>query len=185
MIRLPEPWRTVAEPLAAGALALGLLWVGLSGLSAGRVDAVLALLGGAISGAWALAAGRRGRLSLRAGRRLGPGLVRIDEGRIAYFGPETGGVTGLDALAAVAVEPDGEGGLARWVLTRADGEVLTIPGGALGADRLADTLGALPGFGAAAVSHALSQPGAPGPRIVWRREGPAGPALSPGAPPRA
>ncbi|MGF1446345.1 MAG: hypothetical protein ACFBRM_09105 [Pikeienuella sp.] len=167
-----RPLLPYLEPGATGAAALWLIWSGLEGLLGGRIDAALALVGGGLLGAWALAAWRRTRLAAKAGMQAaggGPGLVRIEEGRIGYYGPETGGFAGLDAISAVAVETGSGGAITAWVLRDGSGNRLTIPAGALGADALPDQLTALPGFDAAAVVRAV--PSVPGVHIVWRRPG--------------
>ncbi|GMG84697.1 hypothetical protein LNKW23_39130 [Paralimibaculum aggregatum] len=160
------PW---AEPLATGLAALWLGWIGAGHAAAGNVFALLPLLGAAAAGTWAWASARRLRLRLRQAG-LGPGLVQIEEGRVIYFGPETGGVAALDLLSAILVVADAEGGVARWVLEDERGGRLEIPGGALRAERLPDLFGALPGFAPDAVLRALATARAEGRAApVWRR----------------
>lgn len=104
----------------------------------------------------------------------GEGLVEIDEGRISYFGPRTGGSVGLTALVRVEiasrphVPPDS--GFA-WILTADDGSRLVIPLGASGADRLPDALSPLPGLHLAAGVHALTG-NRPGTTLIWERDQP-------------
>jgi hypothetical protein len=96
---------------------------------------------------------------------LGPGVANVDERRVTYMGPETGGALSLDALRAVDVE---SGDAPIWILRQDGGPTLRIPAGADGADRLPEALASLPGFSElkalralAAVGHALHP--------VWRR----------------
>jgi hypothetical protein len=96
---------------------------------------------------------------------MGPGVASVDERRVTYMGPQTGGALSLDALRAVDVE-SGEAPL--WILRQDGGPTLRIPASADGADRLPEALAALPGFSEpkalralAAAGHALHP--------VWRR----------------
>ena len=137
--------------LALRGLVLGAPLVLVAGLALGLVGA--ALLRGALL---------RARL---ADEGPGPGLVTIDEGRIAFFGPTGGGFVDLGTLVAVDVVA-GPGGRA-WALAAADGTRLVVPFGAVGAAGLPDALAALPGLDLAAA----------GPGPVWRRDA-ADPALA-------
>ena len=73
----------------------------------------------------------------------GPGVVQIDEGRILFMGPETGGAIALDDLSVLSVRRDRDGATA-WVLADAT-QLLVIPVDASGADLLFDAFAALPG----------------------------------------
>ncbi|MFS4437145.1 hypothetical protein ACMA5I_02915 [Paracoccaceae bacterium GXU_MW_L88] len=70
---------------------------------------------------------------------LGPGLVRISEGRISYMGPHEGGSLAIDEIRAVDLV-DGA-----WRLSDRE-TVLAIPIGADGADALLDAFLRLPGL---------------------------------------
>ncbi len=107
----------------------------------------------AIGGALALIpAFRRARFaSSQAGR--GPGVVRVDEGRILYLGPVTGGTVALAEMTGLSLRRDGQGH-AEWVLTE-PGALLTIPVNAAGADALFDAFTSLPGLSAEKVLAAL------------------------------
>lgn len=74
----------------------------------------------------------------------GPGVVQIDEGRILFMGPETGGAMALDDLSVLSVRRDRTGKTA-WVLADAT-QLLVIPVDASGADGLFDAFAALPGL---------------------------------------
>lgn len=101
------------------------------------------------------------------------GMVVIDEGRIAYFGPREGGFVDLSSVARVEIvtRPHIPPASAHaWVITTEDGERLSIPLGAEGADRLLDALSPLPGIDFdAGVAAVLSR--RPGRAVVWRKAG--------------
>jgi len=89
-------WR---EALTGGALlALGALWA----LTEGGVLAALGVAL-AVTGALLIFAGaQRARFRTDAGA---PGLVQVDERQVTYFGPQTGGILSIDALARVDLDP--------------------------------------------------------------------------------
>ena len=91
----------------------------------------------------------------------GPGVVRVDEGRIGYLGPRDGGYVDLARLTRVEL------GSEAWILTAEDGAQLVIPRGALGAEALPDALEPLPGLDLAA-ARALPKGG---PVTLWLRAG--------------
>jgi hypothetical protein len=74
----------------------------------------------------------------------GPGIVQIDEGRILFMGPETGGAMALDDLRQLSLRSDRDGHSA-WVLANAT-QLLVIPVDAAGADGLFDAFASLPGL---------------------------------------
>jgi hypothetical protein len=136
--------RRVSAAAALGAaLAAALLWEG----AASGAPLPLALLLACLTlAAWLI---RDDLLRARLAAQGGPGVVSVQEGRIAYFGPREGGVVDLDGIQAV--EAARKGGVLVWTLRGADGTVLTIPAGAVGAEALLGALAALPGFDAAAL----------------------------------
>ncbi|SDF29333.1 hypothetical protein [Limimaricola pyoseonensis] len=73
----------------------------------------------------------------------GPGIVRIDEGRVAYMGPLTGGTVDLDAVTRLRLDRSARP--AHWLLETGS-EVLAIPVTADGAEALFDAFAALPGL---------------------------------------
>ncbi len=97
---------------------------------------------------------------------LGPGVVQVTEGQIAYFGPTTGGLVATDLLQEIAIVNTGTTRL--WELTHEAGPPVQIPSDARGADQLFDAFGALPGLSAATLVQAINDP-APGRRVIWRR----------------
>ncbi|WP_235866828.1 hypothetical protein [Salibaculum griseiflavum] len=104
---------------------------------------------------------QRGRFR-RAGD--GPGIVTVREGRVAYMGPEAGGIVDIDALLRLDLSPDGPA----WVLISEDGSRLTIPADARGADQLFDLFATLPGLGLDHLLHLLDHPGET-PQTLWQR----------------
>ncbi len=151
-------WR---EALAgAGAVMLGLYWALGTGVGlVSWVGWVVAALGGAL----VYGGLQRGRFRVAGD---GPGVVRVVEGRIAYFGPLTGGVADRDALTALRLDPTGRP--AHWVLDHDGGPPLAIPTTAQGVEALFDVFAALPGLSPETVLRAQQSPGDQ-PRILWRR----------------
>lgn len=101
------------------------------------------------------------------------GVVMIDEGQIAYLGPLRGGVVDLPAVVRVEIvtlphRPSDSGHA--WVITTEDGERLTIPLGARGAEGLLDALTPLPGIDFDAGIAAVAAGGA-GRTTVWTKAG--------------
>ena len=156
--RYPEPFAYAAVTLLA-ALALS----GLGMLSSA--------VGWALLGAVAAVSVTLARTALReaAARRddLGPGLVEIVERRIAYFGPDVGGVISLDALTRIDIS--GAPGGRCWILSTPDPqERLVIPLAASGADGLLKSFESLPGFSAPRAARAMGDASG-GPIEIWRR----------------
>lgn len=87
----------------------------------------------------------------------GAGVVQVDERRVSYFGPLTGGIVDLDDLATLAL--DGDAKPAHWRLLARDGTALAIPVNAEGADALFDAFTALPGLRTERLLSALKSPG--------------------------
>lgn len=156
-VALLRRWREVA--FGAAVAAVGLWW----GLAAFGPTAwagwVVAAGGAALT--WAALA------RLRFGRGGGgQGVVEIDERRLAYFGPLTGGMIDLDDLVALDLDPAARP--PRWILTGPGGARLAIPADAEGADALFDLFAALPGLSPARLIAAQSQ-GGTAPVPLWRR----------------
>ncbi|WP_338549176.1 hypothetical protein [Roseovarius phycicola] len=128
-------WREALIGLAV--LALGawwaltlngiLSWVGMAFCVAGLVLTVTGL--------------QRGRFRSNTG---GPGIVQIDEGRVTYFGPLTGGSIDLSEMTELALDPTGQP--AHWRLSQPGQPQLFIPVSATGNDALFDAFSSLPGL---------------------------------------
>lgn len=99
----------------------------------------------------------------------GPGVVQVDEQRIVYMGPVTGGTMALDDLSVLSVRRDREGGTA-WVLADA-AQLLVIPVDAAGADALFDAFSALPGLNVDRLIDAV-QSRTLGSQKLWTRKTP-------------
>lgn len=149
-------WR---EALVALGLGLFGIWVMTrGGWLLAALGAVLLLVAASLF--WS--AVQRLRLAPAA---AGPGLVEIDEGQIAWYGPGIGGfvsVRELAELGLVTVQ-----GIRVWRLRQSDGQLLLVPTGADGVDGLFDALTALPGLEIQRLVAAL-EAGQDHP-ILWRR----------------
>ncbi|WP_417728175.1 hypothetical protein [Roseovarius sp.] len=150
-------WREVLSGLAIA--ALGLWWgIGSFGLLQWLGYALL-ILAGAV-----LVMGVQ-RARFRAGSG-GPGVVRVDEGQVAYFGPLTGGVVAIRDLDALTLDPTAQP--AHWVLSTGGTPDLCIPLSAEGAEMLFDAFAALPGL---RTEHMLAQmrrlPDHP--TVIWQK----------------
>lgn len=150
-------WRA-REALAGLALLLLALWLGLTAFGLLRwVAGGLGLLGLAL--AWTGV--QRWRFSPQ-GR--GPGVVEVDERRLVYWGPLSGGAMDLDDLLRLEFDPTGRPG--HWVMTSLRGETLAVPANAEGAEGLLDLFSALPGLRAEALVAAV---GTREPVVVWQK----------------
>lgn len=155
--RVIRRWREVGIWIAVAALGL---WVALSSALFWRVLGGMMLV---IGLGLALVALRYAR---RPEQGEGPGVLTVDERAILYMGPEFGGAISIDALREVSIEH--WRGEPQWRLSTIDGQLLQIPGGALGAERLFDAFSALPGADFDAANRALA--GDAGARVVvWRK----------------
>lgn len=108
------------------------------------------------------------RARLRTGS-VGPGIVQIDEGRVIYFGPLTGGGADLATLTRVEIDPTGRP--VHWVLHPAGETPLFIPVNATGAEHLLDAFAMLPRFHTARAVALMTKPPATR-KTLWQR-GPA------------
>ncbi len=97
----------------------------------------------------------------------GPGIVMLDERRLVYMGPLTGGAMDVADLTRLELEPAAIP-TPHWVLTGVGGQDLAIPVNAEGAEALFDVFAALPGIRSRAVLDVLER--TPGARvIVWEK----------------
>src|SRR5690606_1868892 len=107
---------------------------------------------------WIVVAWRRARF------RFGPagaGLVEIDEGQIAYFGPAAGGFVAVADLTGIRLAAGG-----RRLFLVGGGRSLSIPLAATGAEQLLDAFAALPGIDLSALARTAAQGGPD--RVLWR-----------------
>lgn len=156
-------WREIIAGLAVAALGL---WWGITAFGITRWLGWVMLAGGVtlIWTGW-----QRLRFARGGG---GAGVVQIDERRLAYFGPLTGGVIDLDDLARLVLDPTGKP--AHWLLTGTGGQSLTIPVDAEGADQLFDLFAALPGIRTERMLDVLAR--TPDARVtIWARNSPPDP----------
>ncbi|MEM9011940.1 MAG: hypothetical protein AAGE18_11985 [Pseudomonadota bacterium] len=158
--RLLAPWGEVLLLSALAALAAGLLIRGVSRGAEGMVMLgtaslvlSLSLLGPALPRA--LVRWRRGR---------GIGVVMVEERQITFFGPTGGGSVALDTIVAIAADARG------WQITTSEPQILSVPTGAVGEDRLIAALSALPGFSLADLLRARSSP-TNAPMVIWQNHG--------------
>ncbi|MEM6375146.1 MAG: hypothetical protein AAF686_02835 [Pseudomonadota bacterium] len=121
------------------------------------------------------------RARLRTGS-VGPGIVQIDEGRVIYFGPLTGGSVDLTAMNRLDIDPTGRP--VHWVLYQPDQDGLFVPVNATGAEQLIDAFAMLPGFQTGLAVAALTQP-VPTRTTIWKDPTPANVLGNKDAPPAA
>jgi hypothetical protein len=163
-------WR---EVIAALALALLGLWTAAQG---GYLLTPLGLAVLAIGLGWALTSWRRLRFQQDG---EAPGIVRVTEAQIAYYGPRIGGFVGLPELSELRLLT--LRGRRIWKLKQGDGATLHIPVEADGAEALFDAFATLPGIDTAALVAALGHDApasdsrvialAEVDRLIWARKG--------------
>ncbi|MFQ5624183.1 MAG: hypothetical protein ACE5FS_12415 [Paracoccaceae bacterium] len=162
--------RRWAETAAAACAATLVLWTGLHLLSAGSwLGWVVLAAFGPVAAVWLKMAWTRARI---ATRREGPGIVVIDERRIGYLGPQSGGFADLESLTSVDLIGTGMAAAGNgrfWVLYHRDGPPVYVPVTAEGADGLVDAFAALPGFSLERVLEAMAG-GDSGAVTIWRRD---------------
>ncbi len=80
--------------------------------------------------------------------KQGFGMVEVQERKITYFGPDTGGAVSIDDLSKVEIvstHATGYVDVTYWQLTDRWGNILIIPAGAEGSDAMVDSFSALSG----------------------------------------
>lgn len=162
-----------AELLTALALAAFGAWTAAQG---GYLLIPLGLAILALGAGWALTSWRRLRFQQEG---EAPGIVRVTEGQIAYFGPRVGGFVGLPELSEIRLLT--LRGRRIWKLKQGDGQLLHIPVESDGAEALFDAFSALPGIDMAALVAALGSDAPPSDsrvialaevdRLIWARKG--------------
>ena len=151
-------WREGLGGLAV--LALGLWWLGAFVSPVHWIGWAFVLIGAA-----AVAGGVQKARFRSAG--TGPGIVQIDERRLTYFGPLTGGVIDMDDLRLLELEPQAHPA-PHWVLTGTGGASVAIPVNAEGADALFELFATLPGIQTGAMVQSLQSP-PDRRRVIWER----------------
>ena len=171
----PEAVATIRrwlEPGLLGLLSAVVLWGGISRLLRGELFGIGLTMMGAIVATMAVTAALR-RLASNRGAGDGPGVVTVEEGRIAYMGPEEGGVVAVDALVSVEIVTrwlGAEGRQVTWILADELGQRLSVPGSAVDTEQLFDALSILDGISYQAVVDSIFSP-EDGRFTVWRRPG--------------
>lgn len=151
-------WR---EALAGAAIAgIGLWWIFGTGGLLFWLGLVLLPTGLSLGGLGI----QRARLRTSS---VGPGIVQIDEGRVIYFGPLTGGGVDLASLERLDIDPTGRP--LHWVLNQPEQEPLFIPVNATGAEQLLDAFSMLPSFQTSRAVSILAHP--PETKtLIWTRK---------------
>ena len=151
-------WR---EVIFAGVVLLLGIWWALTGIGINRwLGYIFCLIGAG----WAIAGVQRARFAQDGD---GPGVVQIRERRLAYFGPLDGGIMDVADLSRLEIDPTSHPDPS-WVLTSIEGQVLTIPINAKGAEDLFDVFASLPDIKTNTVLDVLSH--TPDARVtVWSR----------------
>jgi hypothetical protein len=163
-------WR---EVIAGAVLAALGLWATTGG---GYLVTPLGLALVALGLGWTLTAWRRLRFQQDG---EAPGIVRVTEGQVAYFGPRVGGFVGLPDLSEIRLLT--LRGRRIWKLKQGDGHLLHIPVESDGAEALFDAFATLPGIDMAALVAALGTDApasdsrvialAEVDRLIWARQG--------------
>lgn len=151
-------WRWRELLAAIGVAALGLSWVLGPGGLLGWVGWVVLAAGLAL----AVVGVQRARFRTGSG---GPGVVQVDEGQIAYFGPLTGGAVAVSDLSRLSLDPTMKP--AHWVLEQPGQPPLFIPINATGVDALFDVFATLPGLKTERMLSTLSSP-SDHPTVIWQ-----------------
>jgi hypothetical protein len=146
--------------IGAGIGALGLYWALtsfglLSWIGWGLV---------ALSPVMIFAGIQRGRFRTGSG---GPGVVRVDEGQVAYFGPLTGGAVALSEVTRLSL--DAQSVPPVWVLEQPGQPELTVPLTAEGADALFDVFAALPGIRTDRMLEEMRRASGPHRVVIWEK----------------
>jgi hypothetical protein len=104
---------------------------------------------------------QRARFKRGAG---GPGVVQVDEGEVAYFGPLNGGSVAVRALSRLVL--DGRSDPAVWALYQPGQAPLHIPVNAEGGEMLFDAFSSLPGLKTEQMFAKMNE-GRAEPVVIW------------------
>ncbi|MGI3168859.1 hypothetical protein ACRARG_06885 [Pseudooceanicola sp. C21-150M6] len=97
----------------------------------------------------------------------GPGVVTVDEGQIAYFGPLTGGAVAVSELSRLSL--DGHHIPPCWALAQPGQEELLVPVNAAGAEDLFDIFATLPGIRTDRMLEELRRAKGPHRVVIWEK----------------
>jgi hypothetical protein len=153
-------WRDAL--IGGGLLALGLWWA----LAARGVLSWIGWLLLPVAAALIWTGIRRARFHVGRG---GPGVVSVDEGAIAWFGPFHGGAVALADLERLELDPTRNPAI--WRLHAPDQGPLEIPVTAEGADALFDAFARLPGLDTPRMLAEL-RADAQAPVTIWQKSRP-------------
>jgi hypothetical protein len=135
-----------SEPLAMAIVLIFGVWLYLRAEAAANAG-LLVIASIVIAAALALLLLAIRRVRLHTDKR-GFGVIEVQERKITYFGPDTGGAVSLDDLSRVEIVSARAAGyidVSYWQLTDQWGRVLVIPVGAEGSDAMVDSFAALAG----------------------------------------
>jgi hypothetical protein len=96
----------------------------------------------------------------------GPGIVRVIEDQVTYFGPLTGGTIALSDLTRLSIDTSGKP--AHWVLAQDEQPDLHIPVTADGAEALFDAFARLPGLRTEQMLTQMKSHGGT-PNVIWEK----------------
>ncbi|MBB04705.1 MAG: hypothetical protein CML03_04175 [Pseudooceanicola sp.] len=149
------------EAVIGGLVGVFGLWIALS------VYGILAWLGWALvllAPVLIVAGVQRGRFRHGSG---GPGVVSVDEGQIAYFGPLSGGIVALSEVHRLSLDAGNDP--PTWVLAQHGQPDLLVPLTAEGADALFDVFAALPGIRTERMLEEMRRLRPPHRVVIWDR----------------
>ncbi|EAQ05129.1 hypothetical protein OB2597_07585 [Pseudooceanicola batsensis HTCC2597] len=107
---------------------------------------------------------QRGRFRAGGG---GPGVVSVDEGQVAYFGPLTGGAVALSEVHRLSLDSRSDPPV--WILEQSGQPELAVPLTAEGADALFDIFAALPGIRTDRMLEEMRAARRPHRVLIWER----------------
>ena len=152
-------WRWRELLAAAVMLLVGLNWA-FTGIGVTKASGWALVLCGLVI---AVIGAQRLRFRLGAG---GPGVVRVDEGQIAYFGPLTGGAVAASEMERLRLDHTARP--PHWLLEQEGQAPLAIPVNAEGHEALFDVFAALPGLRTERMLSELRRGGAHQ-VVIWER----------------
>ena len=153
-------WRWREVFVAFGVLVLGLYWA----FGTGDLLHWLGYMVIALGVVMLITGVQRGRFR---GGRGGPGVVHVDEGAIAYFGPLSGGVVALREMTSLILDPTGKP--PHWVLSQPGQAELHVPLNAEGAETLFDAFASLPGIRTEKMLTEMKR-SADHPVVIWQNQ---------------